>query len=473
MAFKQQQNPKKNLPFPAIIIAIGLVLLAIVLVAYFVDKPSSSTEATTDNTQEVLFWRSPMNPTEIYNAPGKDRMGMDLVPVLPGEENSGPPGTIKIDSATIQNIGVKTALIKRQPLLREIRTIGQITYDEKKLRRISPKFGGWIEQQYVNFDGQTVKKGQKLLDIYSPELVATQEEYLVALKYFDRLKENQAWNVAAGAKSLLQAAESRLRYWDISAAQLKALRLRGKITRTMSLYAPFKGIIVKKHIPEGGHVQPGQTLYEIAELSNIWVLADVYEYEAPWLELGQDAEMTLAYQPGSSFHGKVTYVYPYLKNKTRTLQVRMEFKNTPTFRFKPGMWANVILRAEISSAALTVPVQAVIRTGKRDITLVALAGGHFAPRELRLGAQSGDDFEVLSGLEEGEYVVTSAQFLINSESSLQSALSKMLPTPTEQKPTGQKASQQPAKEGDMSGMKMKMPKSDEESPSMPRQQKGE
>jgi Cu(I)/Ag(I) efflux system membrane fusion protein/cobalt-zinc-cadmium efflux system membrane fusion protein len=374
-----------------------------------------------------------MDPTFISKSPGKDSMGMDLVPVYEGEEPEGPPGTVRIDPATIQNIGVTTAVVERKRLSRDIRTVGRIGYDETKVRRIAPKIGGWIEAQHVNFAGQVVRSGEPLLEIYSPELVATQEEYLVALRYRDRLHESTLHEAVTGAGDLVRAAETRLRYWNISDRQIEALRERGEITRTMVLHAPFRGIVVERMIPEGGFLQPGQTVYAIADISTVWVYADVYEYEAPWLRVGQEATMALAYEPGVTHRGRVTYVYPTLDKKTRTIEVRMEFANTPEFQLKPDMWANVELHGEVAREGLAVPIQAVIRTGQRDVALVALEGGRFEPREVRLGAQAGDEFEVLEGLAEGDRVVTSAQFLINSESNLQSAARKMMgagePTP--------------------------------------------
>ncbi|MFQ5666889.1 MAG: efflux RND transporter periplasmic adaptor subunit [Candidatus Binatia bacterium] len=394
------------------------------------EQPTAA-PAAAGSERKILYWKSPMDPTFIAQAPGKDSMGMDLVPVYAGEQSAGPPGMVKIDPVTIQNIGVKTAVVARKRLSRDIRTVGRIAYDEQKVRHVAPKLGGWIEEQHVNFPGQVVRKGERLLAIYSPELVATQEEYLIALRYRGRLKDSALDEAIAGSEGLVQAAKTRLRYWNITERQIKALRERGEITRTMVLHAPFKGIIVKKNIPEGGYVQPGQSIYTIADISTVWVYADIYEYEAPWLQIGQPATMTLAYQPGASYHGTVVYIYPYLKNMTRTLQVRMEFSNSADFALKPDMWANVELHSAVAREGLAVPIQAVIRTGKRNIALVALDGGRFAPRDLRLGAQVGDDFEVLDGLQEGERVVTSAQFLINSESSLQSAISKMLAATSE------------------------------------------
>lgn len=456
------KDPKGRLafsPIRAIVAVVAVLLAAAGIAAYFLGYLTPAPPGTVEKgDRKILFWRSPMDPTEIHKEPGKDRMGMDLVPVYEGQEAAGPPGTVRIDPATVQNIGVKTVVIERKPLSRDIRTIGLVAYDEKRVRRISPKIGGWVEQQYVNFPGQVVEKGERLLEIYSPELVATQEEFLLAIRYYDQLKAVTAWDVAADAESLLRSTESRLRYWDITGAQIKALRERSELTRTMVLHAPFKGIVTERNIPEGGYVQPGQNLYNIADISSVWVYADIYEYEAPWLKLGQEAEMTLAYEPGKTYRGKVTYIYPYLKSMTRTLQVRMEFKNSKDFSLKPDMWANVTLRSAVAREGLAVPIQAVIRTGKRDIALVALGEGRFAPRELRLGPQAGDEFEVLDGLREGERVVTSALFLINSESNLQAAVGKMLAPKTEE---GQ--AEAPSPPSDMPGMKM--PKSTPESPS--------
>lgn len=453
-----EASKKKRAAMVMVFIAGMVVTAAIGVAAYFLGYLTPAPPTSEKSDRKPQYWRSPMDPREVYDKPGKDSMGMDLVPAYEGEEPAGPPGTIRIDPATIQNIGVKTTVVERKPLSREIRTVGRVAYDEQKVRQITPKIGGWIERQRVNFPGQIVERGEPLLEIYSPKLVSTQEEYLVAQRYRERLKESPIPDIVEGGESLLRAAEARLGYWDITDAQVRALRERGEITRTMTLHAPFKGIIVKKSVPEGGHVMPGQTLYEIADISTIWVYADIYEYEAPWLQPGQEAEMSLAYQPGVSYHGKVIYIYPYLNNKTRTLQARMEFPNSKDLALKPDMWTNIILRSVVVRDGLAVPIQAVIRTGKRDVALIALEGGRFAPRELRLGAQVGDEFEVLDGLEEGELVVTSAQFLINSESSLRAAIGKMtdehgghapqapMPAPEREEPEPSTPHRHPAKE---------------------------
>jgi RND family efflux transporter MFP subunit len=400
--------------------------------------PAADTRSATPaqrKERKILFWKSPMDPSFASKSPGKDPMGMDLVPVYEGGADAGPPGTVRIDPATTQEIGVKTAVVGRKRLARDIRTVGRVAYDETKVRSVSPRIGGWVERQHVNFAGQVVDRGEPLLEIYSPELVATQEEYLLALRYRERLGKSSLPASDTGASEMVRSVETRLRYWEIGERQIEALRRSGRVTRTMALHAPVRGIVLEKHVLEGGYVKPGENLYQIADISNVWVYAEVYEYEAPWLQPGEDATVTLAYRPGEQYRGQVVYVYPYLQNKTRTLQVRMTFANTRDFALKPGMWANVSLHASLGGEHLAVPVQAVIRTGKRDLVLVALGEGRFAPREIRLGADAGDEFEVLDGLRAGERVVTSAQFLINSESSLQAALGKMIePKPAEMAP---------------------------------------
>jgi Cu(I)/Ag(I) efflux system membrane fusion protein/cobalt-zinc-cadmium efflux system membrane fusion protein len=475
-------NERKKIRISYVAIAAITAVITLVIAgaaAYFLGylRPAASGTAGEQATAQPakgkgkpLHWRSSMDPTEVYNHPGKDRMGMELVPAYDAGETAGPPGTIKIDPVTIQNMGVKTVAVRRKQLSREIRTSGRVAYSEERMRQISLKISGWVERQRVNFVGQEVHKGEPLLEIYSPDLVSTQEEYLLALRYKDRLNKSPRSEIVTGSDSLLKSAETRLRYWDISEAQIKALRERGAITRTMVLHAPFRGIITERSILEGGHAQSGQPLYQIADISTVWVYADIYEYEAPWLKPGQTAEMTLAYEPGVVYHGKVTYIYPFLKNASRTIQVRMDFKNSKDFKLKPEMWANVTLKSAVTRDGLAVPVQSVIRTGTKDIALVALEGGRFEPRELLLGAQAGDEFQVLDGLKEGERVVTSAQFLINSESNLQSAISKMLgpkqgggaPVPPAQSPPS------PGKPAPaMPGMKMPEPESGKSAPAMP------
>ena len=400
--------------------------------------PPKSNSKTEEKEKKILYWKSPMDPTYISPTPGKEPvMGMDLVPVYEGEEGPQEKGVVEIDPVTIQNIGVKTAVIERRPLSRLIRTVGRIDYDETKVRKITPKIGGWIEKQHVDFTGQVVKKGERLLEIYSPDLVSTQEEYLRALQFREVLKGSSFGEVRTGAEQLVESTRTRLLFWDITPQQIRALEEKGRVTKTMVLHAPFDGVIVKKEALEGGYVKPGQDLYTIADISQVWVYADIYQYEAPWIRPEQEATMTLSYLPGQTYEGKVVYVYPYLKNMTRTLQVRMVFPNSKDFDLKPDMWADVVIHSPITRNGLAVPVEAVLRTGKRNVAFVALGGGKFAPRDLRLGAEADGYFEVLDGLKEKDRIVTSAQFLINSESSLRAAIQQMLEANTEESSAAQ------------------------------------
>lgn len=396
------------------------------------DPVSKQPTAEPANTakSKILYWKSSMIPGYRSDKPGKDPMGMELVPVYAGEAAEGPPGTVAINPRTVQDIGVRTTVVRRAVLSRDVRTVGTIDYDERMVNDVAPKIGGWVERQYVNFEGQMVRKGEPLGTIYSPELVATQQEYLNALRFQGQLKDSPLDDATTGAQNLVESVETRLRYWDISKAQIRALRERGKITRTMVLHAPFTGIVLKKNVFQGGYVKPGQSMYQLADISKVWVYADIYEYEAPWLKPGQQATMTLSYEPGATYHGRIIYIYPFLNQKTRTIRVRMEFRNSRDFKLKPGMWANVNLKPDVSREALVIPVDAVLRTGTKNIAIIALGNGHFAPRDITLGAQAGDHYQVLAGLKAGDRVVDSAEFLINSESSLQSAFSKMTSEPT-------------------------------------------
>jgi membrane fusion protein, copper/silver efflux system len=456
---------------PTIVFAAASLLLAMVGCpksnsgTAAVPSHSSAHDAADSATPQskILYWKSSMIPGYRSDKPGKDPMGMELIPVYAGEAPAGPPGTVTISPETIQQIGVKTTVVRKETLRRDVRTIGRIDYVESLVTDVAPKIGGWVEQQYVNFPGQMVRKGEPLGTIYSPELVATEQEYLNAIQYQGQLKNTPLEDASSGANNLVRAVETRLRYWDITGAQIRALRERGKITRTMVQHAPFTGIVVKKNVFQGGYVKPGQTMYQLANIAQVWVYADVYEYEAPWLHLGQQAWMTLAYTPGATYRGSVIYIYPYLKQQTRTLQVRMQFRNGPHFELKPGMWANVNLRPDVSREALAVPVDAVIQTGKQNFVIVALGGGRFLPRQVKLGAQAGNDYEVLSGVQPGDRIVDSAEFLINSESALQSAFNKMTWSGPPKSGAGEAGSSakaaEPGAPSPMPGMKMPEPES--------------
>lgn len=370
--------------------------------------------------RKIKFWRAPMNPKFVSDSPGKSPMGMDLIPVYEDEAEGG----VSISPTMVQNIGVRTQVIKTMSLSREIRTIGRLTYDERLVHHIHTKYGGWIEKLYVDFTGQEVSKNDPLLEIYSPELVSTQEELILALKYQESLKDSPFPEISRGAKSLVESTLRRLELFDVPQHQIDELLKTRKVAKTLHIHSPVKGFVLKKNVLHGMHIQPGTNLYMIADLSNIWVIADIYEYEIPWIKLGQEAEMTLSYFPGKTFKGKVTFINPILDPKSRTLKVRIEILN-PKWKLKPGMYANVILKSEVTKKTIAVPEEAVIYTGEKTIAMVQKSSGVFESRELNLGVKTQGYVQVLSGLKVGERVVTSSIFLIDSESRLKEALEKM------------------------------------------------
>ncbi len=387
---------------------------------------SSAEQGGTKKKGKILYWRAPMDPTEIYDHPGKSRMGMDLIPVYEGEAELGKGGTITIDPVTVQNMGVRTAKVQKSDFYHVIRTVGYIEYDERKVYTINSKISGWVEKLYVDYTGKPVYKGQPLLEIYSPDLVTTQEEFLLALRNLQALKNSNLPEVQRSAEELLNSSLKRLRYWDIPQAEIEKLKERGQVKKTMTLKTPYNGFVIHKNVVEGMHIKSGQDLYRIADISNVWVQVTVYDSELPWIKLGGKATMELSYLPEKTFEGKITYIYPYLSEKTRDVKVRLEFPN-PGFELKPGMYANIVIKADPIPDALTVPTEAVIRSGKRNLVFVARGNGRFEPREVKIGEENEDgQIRILSGLLEGEEVVISAQFLLDSESRLQEAIQKML-----------------------------------------------
>jgi Cu(I)/Ag(I) efflux system membrane fusion protein/cobalt-zinc-cadmium efflux system membrane fusion protein len=388
------------------------------------NDPKTVGDKSSSGSKEILYYRAPMDPTYISPKPGKSPMGMDLVPVYAGEETFG--ATVKINPSTVQNIGVRTAYVVQRDLNQDIRTIGRIDYDEAKTTHVHTKFTGWVEQTYVNTTGQKVKKGDTLLEIYSPQLVTAQEEYVdLYLRLLEAKKENRT-SAIDNLKSMLSSTRKRLENFDISRDQIDRLEKDQTIRKTLKIRSPFSGIVEKKHVQDGMEVKPGMNLYSISNISSVWVYADIYEYEVPWIKEGQDAKMTLSYIPGKEFSGKVEYVYPYLDSRTRTLKVRLSFPNEDNM-LKPGMYANMNISSVPIKDAIAVPVEAVMYSGARNLVFIALDEGEFVPRDVIVGIESGDGFyEIKEGLEAGETVVTSAQFLLDSESKLQESISKML-----------------------------------------------
>ena len=410
--------------------------------------------------KKIKYWVAPMDPTYIRNEPGKSPMGMDLVPVYEEEgEEKEPASTIRIDPVTIQNMGVRLARVQRKPLIKYIRTYGTVTYDETRIYTVNTKFNGWIEKLYVDFEGTKVRKGQRLFDIYSPELVSAQEEYLLALQQHNSLSNSSYPSIKEGAQRLLEASRTRLRYWDLTEGQIEKLGSSKKVRKTLTIYSPATGVVIKKNAFAGHYVKAGEHQYEIADLSNVWVDVDIYEYELPWVRQGMAAEMELAYVPGKRFTGKVLYIYPYLEAKTRTGKLRLKFAN-PGYQLKPGMYANIYLKSSIAEDGIVIPQEAVIDSGVRKVVFVVLGKGKFEPREVKLGREgNNNEFQVLSGLWEGEEIVISAQFMLDSESRLREAIQKMLEvrqggSTASQPATGAKTHEMQDDDLDMTGVTM-------------------
>jgi len=378
----------------------------------------ASTNATTSSARperKINYYKSTMLLGELSPTPRKDSMGMDMVPVY--EDEASDPSTISIDPVTVQRMGIRVGQVTTGPLRRTVRTMGVIDFDETSLADVTTKFKGWIEKLYVDATGRQVHSNEPLFEIYSPELVSAQTEYLLAL--------NQAAG-APGAEALKVTAQTKLKFFDISDEQIADLEKTRQAKKTLRVTAPRDGIVVEKMVVEGQMVDAGMKLYRLADLAIVWVQSQVYEQDLEFVSLGQESVVSLSYLPDRKFRGRVTYIYPTVDEKTRTARVRMEFHN-PGYFLKPGMFATVELQAELEPSVLLVPDAAVLRSGQKNTVFVALDGGRFDPRTVVLGPRSENDmYQVLSGLNPGEHVVTSGQFMLDSESQLREAIQKML-----------------------------------------------
>src|SRR5256712_5319802 len=349
-----------------------------------------------------------------------DVKGMDTKAMQGMEGMKGmQPGAVAIPAVTRQLIGVRTVPVTYAPLEQEIRAVGTVEYDERKLTKVNLRVSGWIEQVFVNAIGQSVRAGQPLLTLYSPDLLATQDEYLLAVKAQAQLEGSPLPEARQEAATLVVSARERLRLWNLTDEQIGAIERRGKAERVLAVYAPSSGIVLKRQALPGNYVEPGTTLYELADLSTVWINGDIYESEIPSVRLNQPAEVTFETYPGEAFRGKVTYIYPYLNEATRTVRVRMEFPN-PHLKLKPGMYGNVVLGVD-AGRRLVVPKEAVLDSGLRQLVFLDLGQGVYQPYPVKLGRRSQDYVEVLEGIKEGDRVVTSANFLLDAESKLASA----------------------------------------------------
>jgi len=349
-----------------------------------------------------------------------DVKGMDTKAMQGMEGMKGmQPGAVAIPAVTRQLIGVRAVPVTYAPLEQEIRAVGTVEYDERKLTKVNLRVSGWIEQVFVNAIGQSVRAGQPLLTMYSPDLLATQDEYLLAVKAQAQLEGSPVAEVRQQAAALVASARERLRLWNLTEEQIEAIERRGKAERVLAVYAPSSGIVLKRQALPGNYVEPGTTLYELADLSTVWINGDIYESEITSVRLNQPAEVTFETYPGEAFRGKVAYIYPYLNEATRTVRVRMEFPN-PHLKLKPGMYGNVVLGVD-AGRRLVVPKEAVLDSGLRQLVFLDLGQGVYQPYPVKLGRRSQEYVEVLEGIKEGDRVVTSANFMLDAESKLASA----------------------------------------------------
>ncbi|MBB6520501.1 efflux RND transporter periplasmic adaptor subunit [Pseudoteredinibacter isoporae] len=362
--------------------------------------------------KKPLYWVAPMDANYRRDKPGKSPMGMALIPVYDEENNSTDhgPEVVKIAPHIVNNLGIRTAQVESKALNNEISTVGYVQYDEDKLIHIHPRIDGWVENLYVKAAGNPVKKGQALYTLYSPELVNAQEELMIALK-----RNNN---------SLIKAARNRMKALHLSAEFIRELEKKREVQQTITFYSPQEGVVSDLKIREGFYVQPGNTLLSIAKLNQVWVEAEVFERDAALIHKGLPVTMSLDYLPGKTWQGTVDYVYPSLNNKTRTLRVRLKFDN-PNLQLKPNMFAQIVIHAEKRENVILVPKESVIRTGKQDRVVLVFGKGQFKSVAVKIGRVTSDNIEILEGLKAGDTVVSSAHFLIDSESSKSSDFKRM------------------------------------------------
>ena len=435
-------------------VVIGLVVVAAAAGGYYLGTTRSGAMPASSNSPAVaamagaesakpasklLYYRNPMGLPDTSPTPKKDPMGMDYIAVYEGaaQEEAAAPGQVVISTQKVQKLGVRTEAAQQRSLDRTVRAAGRIEPDERRLFTIAPKFEGYVERLHVNVTGQPVSKGQPLFEAYSPELVSAQREYAIAVQGVAALKDADS-QAQAGMQQLAQSSLTRLKNWDISDEQIKTLTRTGATQRTLTFCSPATGIVMEKKAVQGMRFMPGEMLYQVADLSRVWVIADVFEQDLALVKSGAKAQVSINAYPDKSFAGTVTYVYPTLKAETRTVPVRVELAN-PGGLIKPGMFAQVELQVSNKMPGVTVPLSAVIDSGTRQVVLVQLNEGRYEPREVKLGARSDSYVEVVSGVKVGEQVVVAANFLIDAESNLTAALGGFASAPASSGPTNSAA----------------------------------
>ncbi len=375
--------------------------------------------ASSGGERKILYWRAPMDPNEIYDEPGQSKMGMDLVPVY--EDEGGASGVVTVDGSLRQTMNVKTATVEEKNLSSKIVTNGVLTTAETKEYMVTTKVNGWVEDLFVNYTGQEVKRGEKLVEIYSPELVSAQQELLTAVSYSKAIADSETDEISESGDRLVKNTRRKLELLDMQENEIENLLKSGETKTFVTLYAHFDGTVLSKNIMEGEKINSGMNLLHIANLSELWLLADVYENELGKIEVGSAADVKFNAFPGETYKGKVSFIYPTVDPKTRTVQVRIDVPNKDR-KLKPSMYGTVEIKGKEFGLQPVVDETAIIRSGKNNIVIKALGEGKFKATDVKLGQYADGYYQVLDGLKPGDKIVTSAQFLIDSESSLRASI---------------------------------------------------
>lgn len=370
--------------------------------------------------RKILYWRAPMDPNEIYDHPGKSKMGMDLVPVY--EDEASGSGIVTIDPEVQQNMNIKTANVEVKELSSKVVTNGVLQTNETSEYIVTTRITGWVDKLYTNYTGQQVLKGAKLMDIYSPELVSAQQELLTALSYQNTVNSSSLSSIRESGNELVKNAMRKLELLEVPDAEIKRLIDTKEVKTYITLYAQKSGTVLEKNIVEGQKVIGGMPLLKIANLSTLWLMADIYEYELAKVKIGSKASITFNFLPGKIYEGKVSFIYPTLDPKSRTVKIRIELPNSG--ELKPAMFANIEIEGTNLGRKPVIPENAIIRSGLSSIVILSLGDGKFKPQQVQLGDYADGYYQVLSGLSEGNTIVTSAQFLIDSESNLKAAVNQ-------------------------------------------------
>lgn len=403
-------------------LVIALVIAAIAVVAtagaWFLRHRTAGMEvnASAEGERKPLYWYDPMKPEVHFDKPGKSPfMDMELVPMYADEAGASSEGIIAIDGRMAQNLGIRTTPVERGTIAQEVRATGSVTADETRIEVMQARAAGWVEKLQVRAVNEPVRKGQLLAEVYAPDLLAAQQEFLLALR---------AGREHPGVDTLVQASRERLSFLGLSDRQIAQIEKTGQPQRRVAFYSPLNGVVAELGVREGMQVSPGMSLFNLVDLSRVWVTAQITETQAAWVTQGQAAEVSLPALPGRVFKGQVDYVYPEVTAETRTLTARIRLDN-PRLELKPGMYASVTLAAREKREALLVPSEALIRTGTRSVVIVAEGEGRFRPVDVIVGDEAQGRLEIREGLREGQQVVASGQFLIDSEANLRGALTRM------------------------------------------------